>query len=446
MEIQVLGPLRIDQDGVPLKLGGPKQRAVLAYFALNVGDVVTPAALAAAVWENNPPTGVTGTVQTYIFQLRQLLEPDRSTRQPYRVLRTVPAGYVLHPSAITIDSARFEQAIDRARAVMAAGQPAEAVREINAALALWRDRPLADLTGLDFVRHEADRLEAIYQDAAEIRLDAELNLGRHDVVVGELERHAAEHPERERTTALLMVALYRCGRQSEALAAYQRTRTALVERLGVEPAPPLRRLHERVLQQDPRLEAAANHTPLEPSPAPPAASGPRRIRNPLAAVTAVVTLSVVGLLLWAPRGGDRTIDSSATFHDYELLVRPGIAYDLDIPPGRPPDWHASNDVDSPDFRYTDLYRPTKGPEQISGVDVSGTDDYNVMQLVDRDADPAACRRLPTRGGGRVRLAGLEPGARMCLRTHDGRWAQITLLELPVSREAPVLLRVILLAD
>jgi YVTN family beta-propeller protein len=252
----VLGPLQVLRSGRAVPLGGPRQRAVLALLLLEAGRVVSMDRLAEDVWAGDPPGEWANTLQTYVFHLRRALEPGRARGDAGGVLVTSGRGYLLRVSREQVDAAVFEDRFTAGRAALDAGRFAEAAETLRTALGLWRGPVLADLAGYAFTRPEAARLEELRLAAVEARVDADLGLGRHDALTGELQRLAGEHPLRERLHGQLMLALYRCGRQADALAAYRRARDLLAGELGIDPGEPLRRLHASVLAHDPALEWA----------------------------------------------------------------------------------------------------------------------------------------------------------------------------------------------
>jgi YVTN family beta-propeller protein len=235
-------------------LGGPRQRAVLALLLLEANQVVSMDRLAEDIWGGDPPAGWATTVQTYVFHLRRALEPDRARGADGGVLVTRGHGYLLSVNREQLDAARFQDGFTAGRAALDAGRYAEAAEMLRQALALWRSDVLADLTDYTFIRPEAARLDELRLAALEARIDADLALGRHDTVAGELEHLAAGHPLRERLHGQLMLALYRCGRQAEALAVYRRARDLLAAELGIDPGEALQHLHQAVLAHDPALD------------------------------------------------------------------------------------------------------------------------------------------------------------------------------------------------
>ena len=253
-EFGILGPLEVSRSGRAVPLGGPRQRAVLALLLLEANRVVSMDRLAEDVWGGNPPEGWATTLQTYVFHLRRALEPDRAPGVTGSVLVTRDRGYLLRVGREHLDAARFEDGFTAGRAALAAGRCDEAAETLRQALGLWRGPVLADLADYAFTRPEAARLEEVRLAALEARIDADLALGRHDALTAELERLVAEHPLRERLHGQLMLALYRCGRQADALAAYQRVRGLLAGELGIDAGEPLQRLHASVLAHDPALD------------------------------------------------------------------------------------------------------------------------------------------------------------------------------------------------
>ena len=239
-EFGILGPLEVRRSGRAVPLGGPRQRAVLALLLLEANRVVSMDRLAEDVWGGDPPEGWATTLQTYVFHLRQALEPDRARGAAGGVLVTRDRGYLLRVDREHLDAARFQDGFTAGRAALEAGRYAEAAETLRQALDLWRSPVLADLADYAFTRPEAARLEELRLAALEARIDADLALGRHDALTAELEQLAAEHPLRERLHGQLMLALYRCGRQAEALAAYRRARDLLAGELGIDPGEPLR--------------------------------------------------------------------------------------------------------------------------------------------------------------------------------------------------------------
>jgi DNA-binding SARP family transcriptional activator len=263
MEFRILGPLEVVEQDAPLRLGGGKQRALLAVLLLHANEVVSTDRLVEELWgEDRPPTAAK-IVQVYVSQLRRLLaDGTLLTRRPGYVLRVEPAD---------LDLARFEQLVAEART----SEPAAAAEKLREALALWRGPPLADFAYEQFAQTEIARLEELRLAAVEARIAADLELGRHAELVGELEALVSEHPLRERLRGQLMLALYRCGRQAEALEAYRRGRRLLADELGLEPNVELQELEKAILVQDPSLAPPAALTgPGEPTERPAARGGP----------------------------------------------------------------------------------------------------------------------------------------------------------------------------
>jgi predicted ATPase/DNA-binding SARP family transcriptional activator len=228
LDVRILGPLEVVSGGSGLALGGQKQRAVLAILATRAGTAVSSDQLIELLWDESPPATAATTVQVYVSRLRKLLGANR--------IETSGAGYVLRVEADELDAHRFRRLASQKRAAEA--------------LALWRGPALADFAYETWAQPEAGRLEEERLACLEERIDADLEAGGHAGLVGELEVLVAEHPLRERLRGQLMLALYRAGRQAEALDAYQRARSALVEELGIEPGQELQELNRRILQQD----------------------------------------------------------------------------------------------------------------------------------------------------------------------------------------------------
>lgn len=258
LRFALLGPLRAWRDGEPLELGSPQQRAVLAVLLLADGRPRTAAALVDALWGDDPPPRAIAALRTYIFRLRAVLEPDRQARTSGGVLVSVGDGYALTVAPDALDLTAFER-----RAADAEGAaPERAHALLGAALDLWSGDPLLGVPG-PFAEAQRERLKLRRAEVLEARLDLALRLGRHTEAIGELTALAAEHPLRERAHALLMLALYRAGRQAEALAVYAGLREMLVEELGIEPGPEAADLHRRILGGDPALRAHDHPKPAQ---------------------------------------------------------------------------------------------------------------------------------------------------------------------------------------
>jgi DNA-binding SARP family transcriptional activator len=232
VEFGLLGPLEVRGDEEPLRLPARKQRALLALLLLHANRVVGRERLIDQLWGEDPPETAVKALQVYVSQLRKLL--------PAGMLMTRPPGYVLEVEPEAVDLLRFERLVAEARAC----EPARASVLLREALGLWRGPPLAEFGEEPFARVEATRLEDLRLAALEERIEADLSLGRHAELVSELEALVAEEPHRERLRGQLMLALYRSGRQAQALEAYRAARAALAE-LGLEASAPLRRWRNR---------------------------------------------------------------------------------------------------------------------------------------------------------------------------------------------------------
>ena len=253
MEFRLLGPLEVLHDGAEVPIRGARQRELLALLLLHAGQVVSSDRLMDALWgESQPAAGATA-LRVRVSQLRKALGPGGG-----RLLTRAP-GYALVVEGGELDLQRFERALDRAAAALA-DDPAAAVDHADTALSLWRGAPLADIAYSSYAQAAIARLEELRAAALELRVEAELALGRHAQVVRELQQLVAEHPLRERLWGQLMLALYRDGRQADALAAYRAARERLVEEIGIEPGPALRALESAILAQDASLAPGVEET------------------------------------------------------------------------------------------------------------------------------------------------------------------------------------------
>src|SRR4051794_19680525 len=247
MDFRLLGPLEIHTADGPVTVAAGKQRALLALLLLNANRSVSRDRIVDALWGEGAPASSSKMVQILVSQVRKSLpEPRVATRPP---------GYVLEVADGELDLQQFDRAAAGGRDALDRNEPERARELLGEALALWRGPALADVAE-PFARHEATRLEELRLAALERRVDADLALGHHGDVVAELEALTGEHPHRERLRAQQMLALYRSGRQAEALAVFGNFRRLLADELALEPSPTLRELERQILRQDPALEPA----------------------------------------------------------------------------------------------------------------------------------------------------------------------------------------------
>jgi DNA-binding SARP family transcriptional activator len=259
VEFGVLGSVAAwDETGEPIALKGPRHRAVLARLLIARRGVVPVPRLVEDLWEGDPPADAVGTVRTFVAGLRRALEPERPRRTPSRLLVTEGPGYALRADPSHVDARRFEHAV----AAAADLPPAQAVPRLTEALELWRGPAYADFAEERWVRAERSRLAELRLTAVERRAEGRLALGAAADAAADLDAHVAEHPWREDAWQLLALALYRCGRQADALSVLRRARQLLREHLGVEPGPRLSRTEQDILRH-------ADH--LDPGPSDPAA-------------------------------------------------------------------------------------------------------------------------------------------------------------------------------
>lgn len=324
-ELRLLGPIEAASGGNPLPVGGPRQRALLAFLLLHANEVVTRDRLVDALWGERAPVTAANALQVAVHALRRLLGVDRiQTHGTSYLLRVEPGELDLHRATRLVAQARAET-------------PSVAAETLRAALGLWRGPALADVGDAPFAPPARARLEELRLAATEAWLDAELALGRHAQVIGEIEALLAGNPYREALHRRLMLALYRSGRQAEALAAYQRVRRVLVEELGLEPGEELQELEASILRQDPNLAARAPASGRRSNlPAPATALIGRELE--LAAVTGLLRRGDVRLLtLTGPGGTGKTrlaievasalaseLEDGVVFVDLAPITDPGL--------------------------------------------------------------------------------------------------------------------------
>ena len=250
MEFRILGPLEVLVDGREVPLGGDKQRALLALLLLHTNRTLSNERLIDELWGERPPATAAKTLQVHISRLRKALEQESGDDG---AVITREHGYELRTDSDDVDAHRFERLVGEGRSELAAGRSGHACSLLEQALSMWRGPPLREFAYQRFAELEITRLEELRTGAMEELIEAKLALGRHREVVGELESLIAEQPYRERPRAQLMLALYRCDRQADALQVYQDTRRKLVDELGIEPGERLRELERAILAQDPSL-------------------------------------------------------------------------------------------------------------------------------------------------------------------------------------------------
>ena len=328
IEFRILGPLEASRRGQPLELGVGKQRALLVLLLLRAGEVVSTDRLIDALWGERPPPSALNSVHIYVSQLRKALGNGR--------LETHGRGYLLALEPEQLDLGRFDRLLGDGRDLLASGEADRAAEALRGALRLWRGPPLSDVAFEPFAQAEIARLEELRLAALEERIEADLVLGRHAELVPELEGLIREHPLRERLRAQLMLALYRSGRQSEALDAYQQARRLLSTELGLEPGRTLRELEAAILRQDAQLQ-------LPPRPTKRTGAVHRKRRSVvaigaallMAAAVALVGITVTGGETQAPR---RVLPNSLVRVDPDTLepttvARVGSAPDLVVAAG-----------------------------------------------------------------------------------------------------------------
>jgi DNA-binding SARP family transcriptional activator len=250
LQFSILGPFEASRDARPLALGGSMQRAVLAMLLLREGETVPASRLMDDLWGKDPPESAANTLQSYVSKLRRELGRE--------AIETRAGGYTARIDRDSFDLREFGRLVAEARDL----SPAQATEHLRAALSLWRGAPLAEFAEQSWAGPAAARLEDLHLAALERCLELELELGRHTDVLGEIDALVAEHPLREQPRRLQLIALYRSGRQADALETYRHARALLVEELGIEPGPALREVEQAILRHDPSLAAPAS--PLAP--------------------------------------------------------------------------------------------------------------------------------------------------------------------------------------
>ena len=292
MKYRILGPLDVAKDGSEVVLGSGKQRALLALLLLHANEAISTDSLIDQLWGETRSTSAVKVLQNYVSKLRRLLGDG--------VLITRAHGYELRVEPGELDLDRFNDLVAEGRRALADDDPGRAAAVLADALSLWRGPPLADVAYEQFARTEIDRLEGLRLAALTERIVADLQLGRHDALIGELESLVARHPLQERLRGQLMLALYRSGRQAEALQVYQATRRVLVSELGIEPSHELRQLERAILAHDPLLDPPPVARRTIPRPTP---------RAGLAVVALLIAIAVAGVVITGERGGSKVISA-----------------------------------------------------------------------------------------------------------------------------------------
>ena len=344
--------------------------------------------IADALWGERPPAGYAATIQTYIFHLREVLEPERAKGDPPDVLVTEPGGYRLRIDPGAVDVTGFECLIESGESFVARGLPAEGAADLRRALSLWRGSVLADLAGYDFVARLGSRLDELRLRAIESRIDAELALGHHASMLAEINSLAESHPLREHVQAQRILALYRAGRQADALTAFRSVRGRLIDELGIEPGTELTKLHQSILNQDPSLLLEDRARGLQPGVKQPnePALPPliQRVSKRLVAISVVSAVGLAAAAVYAVRHSRSSslkslpansvvrIDADGSFHD---AVTVGVSPD-GVALARGAAWVANTGADTVskiDLKKHVVVQQTRVGNAPQALAVSGSD-------------------------------------------------------------------------
>ncbi len=431
MEFRILGPLEVlDNDGCPVEIGGQKQRALLAVLLLRANEVVSLDTLIEELWGETPPSTAAKTLQAHVSRLRRALGDEATPGSG--LLETRGHGYVLRVEPGQLDAETFRSKLEEARSVLAGGDPETAAEALRQALALWRGPALADFAYEQFAQNEIGRLEELRLAALEERIEADLALGRHSMLVPELETLVARHPLRERLLGQLMLALYRSDRQAEALQAYQQGRQALAEELGLEPSQSLQRLERQILDQDTAIAPADRIERPQFVPAQ-VWRHPRRL---VLAGALVVVAAVAAAAVQLTRGGETVAAAGAIMLDAQtskvldalplgtapssIAVGKGAVWVLDA------DDRTVSQVDPKSRTVQRTFSTASVPTDIAAgsgaIWLANADEASVSRLDAESGEVDATITLPrSRGGLRY---GVLPGLsrQQIALTHDAVWA------------------------
>jgi DNA-binding SARP family transcriptional activator len=314
----ILGPTELSVEGRPVPLGGPKQRALLAFLLLHANKPVSRDRLIDALWGDSPPPSASESLDTYIYRLRKLVGHDRLARRG--------SGYLLSAEPGELDAGRFELLVAKGSQAADAGDSRGAATMLADALALWRGPALADVLYQPFASAPARQLEGRRLEALESRIEAELDCGAGAALVPELEQLVADYPLRERLVASLMMALYQAGRQADALAAFRAARGRMVEELGLEPGPEVCELQERILRHDPALAAPRVTDPRAIRPVRPRGRWSWRWAAAAALASLAIAVAVPVLLRPGPARGGVLANGVG-----EVTAAGGVVRSLDLP-------------------------------------------------------------------------------------------------------------------
>ncbi|MFG1811947.1 BTAD domain-containing putative transcriptional regulator [Streptomyces sp. NPDC049040] len=275
VEFRALGPIEAVVEGRLVDLGAPKQRALLALLVSKVGQPVAVDMIVEELWSGNPPPSAIASLQAYVANLRRVLEPGRAPRTPPTVLRTYERGYLLDSRVVAVDVHCFSESAVAGWQALDWGDPQFAVHEFETALALWRGQAYVEVADAAYVRPDVARLEELRLSVVEGRCTALLAAGAHEIAVAELEAFVQAHPLREYGCELLSLALYRAGRQADALAVLRTNQRRLADELGIDPRPALQLLEKQILNQVPSLDWRPHPRAVAKSPWPAGVAGQR---------------------------------------------------------------------------------------------------------------------------------------------------------------------------
>ncbi|MEO9139652.1 MAG: BTAD domain-containing putative transcriptional regulator [Jatrophihabitans sp.] len=350
-ELRLLGPIRVLRDGVDLLLGGHQQRALLAVLAINRNRTVPVSAIIDAVWEDEPPATATSIVQVYVSALRRILGAASALH-----ITTAAPGYQLTLEDRQCDVARFQAALLQADAAATRGSWPDAASGYRIALAEWRGPALADLQDLAFARSYVAALDQERLHTLQARIEADLACGQHAAVIAELVALTHDYPLRERFWQQLILALYRCGQQADALSAYKALREVLNRELGIDPSPPLQQLEQAVLRHDDLLQAAPLSTQLLPDLERTITDDdPRTGASLLDGQGRRVPISAEGLHIGRLPSNDLVLDDAKTSRQHAVIISTSIGFFLS-------DLHSRNGTYVANTRVTDNWNLTHGDQ------------------------------------------------------------------------------------